>query len=278
MRAAARNQILREQQGQKGVAKNTSQRGGLRSLLPGAEFECGCVATISLSPAQQATRSTVALKALMAVTGLILIGYLLAHMYGNLKVFAGPAAFNEYAHHLRTLGEPILPYSGVLWIIRVILIVSIFAHMYAAFTLWSRARKARGGLRRYRSNKARRGVQRTYASFTLRWGGVVIVLFVIYHLLHLTWNIIHPGGAAATPYDRVVNGFQIWSVVLAYTIAVLAVGLHVRHGTWSALTTLGANTSSLARQRLNVIAYAVAGLLTIGFLLPPFAILFGFVN
>jgi succinate dehydrogenase / fumarate reductase cytochrome b subunit len=173
----------------------------------------------------------------MAVTGLILIGYLLAHMYGNLKVFAGPAAFNEYAHHLRTLGEPILPYSGVLWIIRVILIVSIFAHMYAAFTLWSRARKARGGVRRYRSNKARRGVQRTYASFTLRWGGVVIVLFVIYHLLHLTWNI-----------------------------------------TWSALTTLGANTSSLARQRLNVIAYAVAGLLTIGFLLPPFAILFGFVS
>lgn len=236
------------------------------------------MATISLSPAQQATRSTVALKALMAVTGLILIGYLLAHMYGNLKVFAGPAAFNEYAHHLRTLGEPILPYSGVLWIIRVILIVSIFAHMYAAFTLWSRARRARGGLRRYHSNKARLGVQRTYASFTLRWGGVVIVLFVIYHLLHLTWNIIHPGGAAATPYDRVVNGFQIWSVVLAYTIAVIAVGLHVRHGTWSALTTLGANTSSLARQRLNVIAYAVAGLLTIGFLLPPFAILFGFVS
>jgi succinate dehydrogenase / fumarate reductase cytochrome b subunit len=214
----------------------------------------------------------------MAVTGLILISYLLAHMYGNLKVFSGPEAFNEYAHHLRTLGEPILPYSGVLWIIRVILIVSIVAHMYAAFTLWSRARKARGGLRRYHSNKARLGVQRTYASFTLRWGGVVIVLFVIYHLLHLTWNIIHPGGAAAEPYDRVVNGFQIWWVVLAYTIAVLAVGLHVRHGTWAALATLGANTSSLARRRLNLLAYAVAGLLTIGFLLPPFAILFGFVS
>jgi succinate dehydrogenase / fumarate reductase cytochrome b subunit len=76
----------------------------------------------------------------------------------------------------------------------------------------------------------------------------------------------------------VVNGFQIWWVVLAYTIAVLAVGLHVRHGTWAALTTLGANTSSLARRRLNLLAYAVAGLLTIGFLLPPFAILFGFVS
>jgi succinate dehydrogenase / fumarate reductase cytochrome b subunit len=214
----------------------------------------------------------------MAVTGLILISYLLAHMYGNLKAFAGPAAFNEYAHHLRTLGEPILPYSGALWLIRVVLIISILGHMYAAFTLWSRARKARGGLRRYHSNKARLGVQRTYASYTLRWGGVVILLFVIYHLLHLTWNIVHPGGAAAEPYDRLVNGFQIWSVVLVYTIAVIAVGLHVRHGTWSALTTLGANTSSLARRRLNVLAYAVAGLLTVGFLLPPFAILFGLVS
>jgi succinate dehydrogenase / fumarate reductase, cytochrome b subunit len=214
----------------------------------------------------------------MAVTGLLLISYLLAHMYGNLKAFAGPEAFNEYAHHLRTLGEPILPYSGALWLIRVVLIISVIGHMYAAFTLWSRARKARGGLRRYHSNKARLGVQRTYASFTLRWGGVVILLFVIYHLLHLTWNIVHPGGAAAEPYDRLVNGFQIWSVVLAYTIAVIAVGLHVRHGTWSALTTLGANTSSLARRRLNVLAYAVAGLLTVGFLLPPFAILFGFVS
>jgi len=231
-----------------------------------------------LTPAQQATRSTVALKALMAVTGLILIGYLLAHMYGNLMAFAGADAFNTYAHHLRTLGEPILPYCGALWIIRVILIVSLAGHMYAAFTLWSRAHNARGGVRRYHSNKARLGVQRSYASFTLRRGGVVIVLFVIYHLLHLTWNIIHPGGAAAEPYDRLVNGFQIWSVVLAYTIAVIAVGLHVRHGTWSALTTLGANTSGLARRRLNALAYAVAGLLTIGFLLPPFAILFGFVS
>jgi succinate dehydrogenase / fumarate reductase, cytochrome b subunit len=231
-----------------------------------------------LTPAQQATRSTVALKALMAVTGLILIGYLLAHMYGNFKIFAGPVAFNEYAHHLRTLGQPILPYSGALWVIRVVLIASVVAHMYAAFSLWSRAHKARGGTRRYYSNKSRTGVQRTYASFTLRWGGVVILLFVIYHLLHLTWNTIHPGGAAAEPYDRVVNGFQIWSVVLAYTIAMIAVGLHVRHGTWSALTTLGANTSSLARQRLNFLAYAMAGVITIGFLLPPFAILFGFVS
>ena len=214
----------------------------------------------------------------MAVTGVVMIGYLLAHMYGNLKVFAGEAAFNDYAHHLRTLGEPLLPPSGVLWILRAVLVASVLAHMYAALTLWARARTARGGVQRYYSRRARGGVQRTYASFTLRWGGLVIALFVVYHLLHLTWNVIAPGGPAPEPYDRVVNGFQIWTVVLAYTVAMVAVGFHLRHGTWSALATLGANVSSLARRRLNLLAYAVAGVVTIGFLLPPYAIVFGLVS
>jgi succinate dehydrogenase / fumarate reductase, cytochrome b subunit len=236
------------------------------------------VAIASLTPARKAARSTVALKAVMAVSGLIMIGYLLAHMYGNLKIFAGEAAFNSYAHHLRALGEPLLPHTGALWIIRAVLVVSVLAHMYAAFSLWDRARKARGGVQRYQSRRGRGGVQRTYASFTLRWGGVVIVLFVVYHLLHLTWNVIAPGGPAPEPYDRVVNGFRIWTVVLAYTVAMVAVGFHLRHGTWSALTTLGANVSSLARRRLNLLAYAVAGVVTIGFLLPPYAIVFGLVG
>ena len=236
------------------------------------------MATTSLTPAKKAARSTVALKALMAVTGLIMIGYLLAHMYGNLKVFAGALAFNEYAHHLRILGEPLLPRSGALWVFRIVLLVSVFGHMFAAFNLWARATKARGGVSRYQSKRARAGVQRSYASFTLRWGGIVILLFVIYHLMHLTWNIVAPGGAAAEPYQRVVNGFQVWWVVAGYTIAMLAVGFHLRHGTWSALTTLGLNTSSTARRRLNVLAYAVAGVITVGFLLPPYAIFFGLVG
>jgi succinate dehydrogenase / fumarate reductase cytochrome b subunit len=220
----------------------------------------------------------VAIKALMAVSGLIMIGYLLAHMYGNLKVFSGAAAFNGYAHHLRTIGEPILPHTGLLWIIRVVLVASIVVHALSAFALWSRANKARGGSRRYRSTKSRGGVQRTYSSFTLRWGGIIILLFVIYHLLHLTFNVVHPGGAADDPYSRVVNGFQIWWDVALYTIALLAVGFHLRHGTWSALTTLGLNTSGVARRRLNLLAYAVAGVVTVGFLLPPYAILFGVVH
>ena len=230
------------------------------------------------APAGKAVRSTVALKALMAVSGLIMIGYLLAHMYGNLKVFSGATAFNEYAEHLRVLGEPILPREGLLWILRVVLLASVFAHGYAAFALWNRARKARGGVQRYHSTRAKTGVQRTYASFTLRWGGIVIALFVLYHLMHLTWNIIAPGGASAEPYARVVNGFQVWWVVVVYTVAMIAVGFHLRHGTWSALTTLGLNVSAVARRRLNLLAYAVAAVVTIGFLLPAYAIVFGLVR
>lgn len=223
-----------------------------------------------------------ALKALMAISGLIMIGYLLAHMYGNLKVFSGQAAFDGYAEHLREIGEPILPREGLLWIIRVVLLAAIIAHAYSAIVLWRRAKVARGGsnntAKRYQSSHAKRGVQRSYASFTLRWGGVIILVFVVYHLLHFTANSIHPGGASDSPYQRVVNGFSIWWVVLSYVIAMLAVGLHLRHGMWSALTTLGANTSSIARRRLNLLAYAVAGVVTVGFLLPPFAILLGLVS
>jgi succinate dehydrogenase / fumarate reductase cytochrome b subunit len=239
------------------------------------------VALSTLTPAQKAARSTVALKALMAVSGLIMIGYLLAHMYGNLKVFAGQAAFDEYAHHLRTMGEPILPFGAALWIIRVVLLAAIIAHIYSAASLWRRDRLARGGespTKRYQTTKAKRGVQRTYSSFTLRWGGVIIVLFVIFHLMQLTAGWIHPGGTSASPYQRTVDAFSVWWVVVAYTIALLAIGFHLRHGVWSALTTLGANTSSVARRRLNLLAFAVAFVVVIGFLLPPYTILFGLVN
>lgn len=237
------------------------------------------ISTPTRRPAS-AMRSTVALKAAMAVSGLVMVLYLLAHMYGNLKVFSGQAAFDGYSAYLRQVGEPFLPESGLLWIIRVVLLASILIHIYAAWTLWARSRKAsaRHGGKRYETKKNPRGVQRTYASFTMRWGGVIIALFVVYHLLHLTANTIHPGGASASPYVRVVNGFEIWWVTLSYTIALLAVGFHLRHGFWSAFATLGANTSVERRRNLNVAATVVALVITVGFLIPPFAILFGWVG
>jgi len=220
------------------------------------------------------------MKAMMAVSGLIMIGYLLAHMYGNLKVFAGRAAFDDYAHHLRTMGEPILPYSGALWVIRIVLLVAIVAHVYSAVTLWRRDRHARGGTSRYASSKGKRGMQRTYASFTMRWGGIIVLLFVIYHLLQLTFHAVGPGngGPDNSPYVRVVAGFSVWWLVVVYTVALLAVGFHLRHGVWAALMTLGANTSATARRRLNLLAYVVAIVITVGFLLVPYSILFGVVS
>ena len=102
------------------------------------------MATATLTRKTPSTRSTIALKLLMSVTGLIFVGFVLTHMYGNLKVFSGEAAFNEYAEHLRELGEPLLPYSGALWIIRVVLLAALVGHVYAAITLWRRASAARG--------------------------------------------------------------------------------------------------------------------------------------
>lgn len=214
----------------------------------------------------------------MAVSGLIMVGYLLVHMYGNLMVFGGAEAFNEYAAHLRTIGEPMIPYGGVLWVVRIVLLVSVVSHIVSAVVLSRRSHNAVGGGKRYRS-KSRKllGLQQTFASFTMRVGGITIAVYVVFHLLHLTWHVINPGGGT-DPYSRVVNSFQQWWMVLIYLIAMLLVGLHLRHGVWSALTTLGANVSVRARRNLNILAIAVAAVVVVGFLLPPFSILFGLVK
>ncbi len=191
---------------------------------PTGAYDSGMVAGVRSARLAAARHSTVAYKGAMAISGLIMVLYLLAHMYGNLKVFAGQAAFDGYAEHLRELGEPVLPHAAALWIIRVVLLASVLIHFYAAMVLWRRARHAsdRSGGPRYQSTKNPRGVQRTYASFTLRWGGLLVALFIVYHLLNLTADYISPGGASSSPYQRTVNSFQIWWVVLSYTLPLLA--------------------------------------------------------
>ncbi len=220
--------------------------------------------------------STVALKSAMAASGAILVLYLIAHMYGNLKVFSGQAAFDGYAHSLREIGYPLLPESGFLWIFRIVLLASILIHIYAAVTLWARARRARPADQRYQVKKR---VVRSYSSYTMRWGGVLIALFVIFHILHLTVNVIAPGGRSDSPYERLVNGFQpeFWYVTLFYVLAVIALGFHLRHGVWSGLATLGVNQ---ARRQpvLNSIATGIALIVTVGFLIPPVAVTFGLVS
>lgn len=236
------------------------------------------VAIDTLTVHKRAQRSTVVLKAVMATTGLIMIGFLLAHAFGNLKLFAGQESFDEYSHHLREMFMPILPYSGLLWILRVVLLASVGLHMYSAITLSLRARRSVGLRGRYQSKKNRGGTTSTYASRTMRWGGVIIALFVLFHILHLTLNVLAPGGAEASPYMRTVVGFQVWWVTALYTVAMIAIGFHLRHGLWSAFATLGANTSAAARSRLNKLSIAVAVVLVVGFLLGPFAVLIGVIK
>ena len=225
-----------------------------------------------------AKRSTVALKYAMAVSGLIMLGYLLVHMYGNLKFFQGQEKFDGYLHeNLPHLFYPYLPEEGALWIIRVLLTVALVVHVYAAITLWRRNKVAAGyvGGKRYQTTQNKTGYQRSYASFTMRWGGIILLLFIIGHVAQMMPNWLSPGGASDSKYERVVNGFDQWWVVLLYTIGLVAVGFHLAHGFWSALTTLGQNHSSTRRgSRLTAISIGLAALITAGFLSVPFAVFF----
>lgn len=232
------------------------------------------VATPTLITGARSTRSTIALKLLMAVTGLVFIGYVLLHMYGNLKVFAGHDAFNEYAHHLRTFGEPMLPYGGLLWLVRVVLILSLVGHAYAAFTLWARAGKARS-----QKYVVRKAVSSTLSSRTMRWGGLAILLFVVWHLVHFTIGKVNPaGGPTNDPYRLVVDSFEVWWMTLIYLAAMAALAMHLRHGVWSAAQTLGLTNSARSRNRANAVAVFLAVVVAGGFALVPLSILLGLVD
>jgi succinate dehydrogenase / fumarate reductase cytochrome b subunit len=215
--------------------------------------------------------SSVQLKFVMAVTGAVLILYLVAHMIGNLKIFLGEESLNTYAEWLRVIGEPALPAQGLLWLVRIVLLVSVVAHIVAATVLARRARRARPVKYAHR-----RPVSTSYASRTMRWGGVIIGLFVIYHILDLTTGTLNPNGVPGEVYDNVVADFSRWYVTLAYTVAMIALGFHLRHGVWSALQTLG-RSSGPYQTRYKAIALVFAVVLTAGFLAVPFAVQFGLV-
>ncbi len=232
------------------------------------------VATPTLVKGSRSTRSTIALKLLMAVSGLIFIGYLVLHMYGNLKVFAGHDAFNEYAHHLRTFGEPMLPHEGLLWIVRAVLIVAVVAHIYAAAVLSARAVKARSVKYVVKKNKAS-----SLSSRTMRWGGVALLLFIIWHLVNFTVGKVNPtGGPTDDPYNLMVDNFETWWMTLIYLAALVALGMHLHHGVWSACQTLGLTNSERTRDRAKDLGVLVAVLIAGGFALVPLSILFNIVG
>jgi succinate dehydrogenase / fumarate reductase cytochrome b subunit len=213
-------------------------------------------------------RSTIGAKALMAVTGIILVLFLVVHMLGNLKIFTGATSFDHYAHWLRTIGTPLLPKTWYLWIQRGGLTLAVIGHIWAATSLTLRARAARPVKYAHRPP-----VQGSYAARTMRWGGVIIVLFVIYHILDLTTGDLNPKGDKAHPYANVIADFQPgrWYVTLFYTVAIIAVGFHLRHGVYSAMRTLGQHTAR-GEKRAKAFSLVLSVVLVVGYLSIPFAV------
>ena len=209
--------------------------------------------------------SSVGKKAVMAVTGLAMIAFLIAHVLGNLQVFAGPLKINEYSATLRGLGP-------LLWVARAALAVALVLHVTAAYQLTQRKSAARP------VGYAKEDPQvSTFAARTIRWGGVLLLVFVVLHLLHFTFGTIHPAFDYKDVYGNMVAGFQIWWVALLYVAAMVGLGLHLYHGTWSSMRTLGLTRPTgdpLKRRVAAVLAWA----LYLGFSIIPIAVLAGVVR
>lgn len=216
--------------------------------------------------------TSVGKKILMAVTGLILYGFVVGHMLGNLKVYMGPEAFNHYAEGLRTFGAPFFARGQLLWIARIALLTSLLIHITAAIKLTLRSRRARKiPYMKYE------GLEFSYASRTMVWGGVAILAFVIFHLLDLTFGKLNPAFIPGDAYRNLVTTFERVPVALGYILAMVPLGMHLYHGFWSMLQTLGANNPKYNRVR-RPIAIALAALLTLGNISFPIAVLAGIVR
>lgn len=209
--------------------------------------------------------STIGKKVVMAVTGIVLVGYILAHVTANLLIFVGPSAIDSYAANLRTM--PLL-----LWGVRALLLVSAILHVVAAAQLAVRARAARPTpYHRFEPQAS------SPASRTMRWGGLALLLFVIYHVLHFTTGQAHPDFIHLAPYHNMTTAFRVWWVAAIYIVAMVALALHLYHGTWSMFQTLGIEHERVnaARRRLATI---IAVLVPLGFVSVPIAVLLGVIR
>ncbi len=212
--------------------------------------------------------STIGRKIVMASTGVILFGFVVAHMAGNLQIYLGPTVLNHYAVFLREF-----LHGAGLWIARAVLLASVILHVWAAVTLTQLDRAARGPVA-YREWQPR---QSTYSSRTMRWTGALLAAFIVYHLLDFTFGNVNPGYEPHNVYGNVVRSFSVIPIAMMYIIAMLLLGLHLKHGTLSMLRTLGMSHprhQEIAAQALNVIV-GLTILLNISF---PVAVLLGWVR
>ncbi len=216
-------------------------------------------------------RSTVGKKTIMAVSGLIMLGYLVSHLFGNLKVFFGADDFNGYAHWLRTIGEPILHHGWFLWIVRPVLLAAVILHGVTAYQLSRRDLAARP------QKYAHQRKEQSYATRTMRWGGVILTLFIIWHILDLTTLTVNERAEEGHPYENLVASFSTWYGNTIYITAMIAVGLHIRHGLWSAAQTLGVASARRTRA-LKIASNGLALVMSCGFISIPVSVMLGLVD
>ena len=211
--------------------------------------------------------STIGKKIVMAGSGAILAGFVLAHMLGNLQLYLGAEALNAYSVFLRE----VLHGAG-LWIVRAVLLAALGLHVWAAASLTAADRAARPV--RYRAVEPR---ESTYASRSMRWSGVLLFAFVVYHLLDLTFGTVNPSFQSGNVFHNVVASFRVAPVALLYVVAMLLLWLHLRHGMWSMLRTLGLGHPRYERMAQRFAA-AFATVVVAGNVSFPLAVLFGFVR
>jgi succinate dehydrogenase / fumarate reductase cytochrome b subunit len=211
-------------------------------------------------------RTTVGMKVLMAASGVILVLYLLLHLFGNLKVYVGRLdhpgeKFNAYAEFLREFGSPLFGHEQFLWIFRAILLLAVVVHIWSAVSLTRRSWAARGS--KYKKTPHE---ELEYASRTMRWGGALILT-----------GQAHPDFQAGNAYHNFVTGFQVWPVSAVYVVFMLVLGFHLYHGVWSGLQTLGLDNPRYRRYRRGF-ALALALIVMLGNISFPVAVLTGFLS
>jgi succinate dehydrogenase / fumarate reductase cytochrome b subunit len=235
------------------------------------------VASIQLAPShltgvRALWRSTIGKKAVVAVTGLVMVLWLLVHMLGNLKIFFGPTDFNDYAHWLRTIGEPVLRGAWFLWIQRAVLLVVLILHIVAAAQLTWRDLRARPV-----KYNGRQRFEATVTTRYMRSGGIVLGLFIVWHLLNLSAGVAVPHYDQPHAYQNIVENFSIWWINIIYIVAMAMLGLHIHHGFESSTRSLGLHRPDRARViRLTGDTLAVA--ISVGFIVVPVAVMTGLVD
>ncbi|MFC0313319.1 succinate dehydrogenase cytochrome b subunit [Gordonia phosphorivorans] len=235
--------------------------------------------TVPLPTTGAPAPSNVTLKVTMALTGTVFALYVLVHMIGNLKVYTGAEHFDAYAHWLRTLAEPLLPYEGALWLFRAVLLVCLAAHVGASVLIVVRARRARGRVRR--TGMGWRRLPATLMPYT----GLVLLVFIVVHILDLTTGtrpvaptgFVDPTRTSSDAYGNLVESLQRWPMALFYIVVMAMLFLHLVHGLWTLAQDYGV-TGQRTRQVWALLALVFAGAVALGDLSIPIAVLAGWVG